>query len=151
MPDFTFFHGHKVVQRWFICTIASTVCAINICSSETTFSVVTETQNWTDEQWSRMLFTDESRFSLTIDFGHIHIWREWETWNLLSNIIKRDLFGGGRILVWGSIMLGSHSDLHIFKGGSITSPCYCTEVLLSYVHLFRGVWVLNSSSWVATL
>ena len=85
-----------------------------------------------------MLFTDESRFSLTSDSGRIHIWRERGTRNNRANIIERDRFGGGGVLVWGGIMLGTRTDLHIFQGGSVTGARYCTEVLLPYVRLFRG-------------
>ena len=35
-----------------------------------------EHQNWTSHQWSRVLFTDESRFSATSDFRRHLIWRE---------------------------------------------------------------------------
>ena len=94
--------------------------------------------NWTDALWGRVLFTDESRFSLTSDSGRIHIWRERGTRNNRANIIERDRFGGGGVLVWGGIMLGTRTDLHIFQGGSVTGARYCTEVLLPYVRLFRG-------------
>lgn len=35
-------------------------------------------------------------------------------------------------------MLGSHTDLHIFQGDSITGACYFNEILLSHDRLFRG-------------
>ncbi|GFW45003.1 hypothetical protein TNCV_4513171 [Trichonephila clavipes] len=34
--------------------------------------------NWKDNEWGRVLFTDESRFSLISDSHRILIWREWE-------------------------------------------------------------------------
>ncbi|GFY10069.1 transposable element Tcb2 transposase [Trichonephila clavipes] len=34
--------------------------------------------NWRDNEWGRVLFTDESRFSLSSDSHPILIWREWE-------------------------------------------------------------------------
>ncbi|GFV01754.1 transposable element Tc3 transposase [Trichonephila clavipes] len=35
-----------------------------------------EHQNWRDNEWGRVLFTDESRFSLSSDSHRILIWRE---------------------------------------------------------------------------
>lgn len=34
-------------------------------------------------------------------------------------------------------MLGSHNDLNIFQGGSITGTCCCTEIILHDVRLPR--------------
>lgn len=97
-----------------------------------------EHQNWTDQQWGRVLFTDESRFSLTTDSGRIHIWRERGTRNNPSNIVERDRFRGRGVLVWGGIMLGTRTDLHVVQGGSVTGSRYCNDILLPYVRLFRG-------------
>ncbi|GFV66798.1 transposable element Tcb1 transposase [Trichonephila clavipes] len=57
---------------------------------------------------------DESRFSLSSDSHRILIWRERGSRNHPSNIIERDRYGGRGVLVWGSMMLGSRTDLHIF-------------------------------------
>ncbi|GFW95776.1 hypothetical protein TNCV_5023111 [Trichonephila clavipes] len=35
-----------------------------------------EHRNWRDNEWGRVLFTDESRFSLSSDSHRILIWRE---------------------------------------------------------------------------
>ncbi|GFX17735.1 transposable element Tcb1 transposase [Trichonephila clavipes] len=58
-------------------------------------------------------FTDERRFSLSSDSHRILIWRERGSRNHQSNIIERDRYGGRGVLVWGGIMLGSRTDLHI--------------------------------------
>ncbi|GFX06141.1 transposable element Tcb2 transposase [Trichonephila clavipes] len=42
------------------------------------------------------------------------------------------------VLLWGGIMLGSRTDLHIFDAGSDNGTRYCNEILLPYVRLFRG-------------
>ncbi|GFX91382.1 transposable element Tc3 transposase [Trichonephila clavipes] len=84
-----------------------------------------EHQNWRDNEWGRVLFTDESRFSLSSDSHRILIWRERGSRNHPSNIIERDRYGGRGVLVWGGIMLGSRTDLHIFDAGSVNGTRYC--------------------------
>ncbi|GFX32048.1 transposable element Tcb2 transposase [Trichonephila clavipes] len=85
----------------------------------------------------------ESRFSLSSDSHRILIWRERGSRNHPSNIIKRDRYGGRGVLVWGGIMLGSRTDLHIFDAGSVNGTRYCNEILLPYVRLFRGAMGLQ--------
>ncbi|GFV78027.1 transposable element Tcb2 transposase [Trichonephila clavipes] len=49
-----------------------------------------EHRNWGDNEWGRVLFTDESRFSLSSDSHRILIWRERGSRNHPSNIIERE-------------------------------------------------------------
>ncbi|GFT50240.1 transposable element Tcb2 transposase [Trichonephila clavipes] len=100
-------------------------------------------RNWRDNEWGRVLFTDESRFSLSSDSHRILIWRERGSRNHPSNIIELDRYGGRGILVWGGIMLGSRTDLHIFDAGSVNGTRYCNEIFLPYVRLFRGAMGLQ--------
>ncbi|GFU57940.1 transposable element Tc1 transposase [Trichonephila clavipes] len=58
-----------------------------------------EHRNWRDNEWGRVLFTDESRFSLSSDSHRILIWRERGSRNHPSNIIERDRYGGRGVLV----------------------------------------------------
>ncbi|GFS93419.1 transposable element Tcb2 transposase [Trichonephila clavipes] len=102
-----------------------------------------EHRNWRDNEWGRVLFTDESRFSLSSDSHRILIWRERGSRNHPSNIIERDRYGGRGVLVWGGIMLGSRTDLHIFDAGSVNGTRYCNEILLPLVRLFRGAMGLQ--------
>ncbi|GFU22505.1 transposable element Tcb2 transposase [Trichonephila clavipes] len=102
-----------------------------------------EHRNWRDNEWRRVLFTDESRFSLSRDSHRILIWRERGSRNHPSNFIQRDRYGGRGVLVWGCIMLGSRTDLHNFDAGSVNGTRYCNEILLPYVRLFRGAMSLQ--------
>ncbi|GFW11518.1 transposable element Tcb2 transposase [Trichonephila clavipes] len=86
---------------------------------------------------------DESRFSLSSDSHRILIWRERGSRNHPSNIIERDRYGGRGVLVWGGIMLGSRSYLHLFDAGSVNRTRYYNEILLPYVRLFRGAMGLQ--------
>ncbi|GFS59168.1 hypothetical protein TNCV_70391 [Trichonephila clavipes] len=128
----------ETARWWSVCTTPCTVCTFNACPSEKAFSVVPGHRNWRYNEWGRVLFTDESRFSLSSDSHGILIWRERGSRNHPSNIIERDRYGGRGVLVWGGIMLGSRTDLHIFDAGSVNGTRYCNEILLPYVRLFRG-------------
>ncbi|GFW73745.1 transposable element Tcb2 transposase [Trichonephila clavipes] len=86
---------------------------------------------------------DESRFSLSSNSHRILIWRERGSRNHPSNINERDRYGGRGVLVWGGIMLGSRTDLHIFDAGSVNGTRYCNEILLPYVRLFKGAMGLQ--------
>ncbi|GFX14233.1 transposable element Tcb2 transposase [Trichonephila clavipes] len=89
--------------------------------------------------WSVCTTPYESRFSLSSDS---HLERAGSR-NHPSNIIERDRYGGRGVLVWGGIMLGSRTDLHIFDAGSVNGTRYCKEILLPYVRLFRGAMGLQ--------
>ncbi|GFV43854.1 transposable element Tcb1 transposase [Trichonephila clavipes] len=58
-----------------------------------------EHRNWRDNERGRVLFTDESRFSLSSDSHRILIWRERGSRNHPSNIIERVRYGGRGVLV----------------------------------------------------
>ncbi|GFU54753.1 transposable element Tcb1 transposase [Trichonephila clavipes] len=97
-----------------------------------------EHKNWTTDQWSRVLCTDESRFSTRSDSQRVLIWREIGTWFYTSNIKERHHYGGPGVLVWGGIMVNGRTELHIFDRGFVTGDRYYEEVLLPHVRLFRG-------------
>ncbi|GFV47314.1 transposable element Tc1 transposase [Trichonephila clavipes] len=95
--------------------------------------------NWRDNEWGRVLFTDESRFSLSSDSHRILIWRERGSRNHPSNIIERDRYGGRGVLVWGGIMLVPFMDDN--------APCHRTvaaEQLLESEDIERMDWPARS-------
>ncbi|GFT46686.1 transposable element Tc1 transposase [Trichonephila clavipes] len=80
---------------------------------------------------------------LSSDSHRILIWRERGSRNHPSNIIEKDRYGDRGVLVWGGIMLGSRTDLHIFDADSVNGTRYCNEIILPYVSLFRGAMGLQ--------
>ncbi|GFW32743.1 transposable element Tcb2 transposase [Trichonephila clavipes] len=119
------------------------MCTFNASHRRRRFLWCREIRNWRDNEWGRVLFTDESKFSLSSDSHRILVWRERGSRNHSSNIIERDMYGGRGVLVWGGIMLSSRTDLHIFDAGSVNGTRYCYEILLPYVRLFRGAMGLQ--------
>ncbi|GFY36522.1 transposable element Tcb2 transposase [Trichonephila clavipes] len=98
----------------------------------------TEHKNWKTDQWIRVLFTNESRFSTRSDSQRVLIWREIGTRPYTSNIKERHYYGGPGVFAWRGIMLNGRTELHIFDRGSVTKDHYCEKVLLPIARLFEG-------------
>ncbi|KFM65390.1 hypothetical protein X975_21545, partial [Stegodyphus mimosarum] len=83
------------------------------------------------------MFSDESRFSLQFDSRRTFIWRAPGIRYHQENIMERHRYGGAGVLVWGGIILGSRTDLHI-QIGTMTSQIYRDIILEQHVRMFRG-------------
>ncbi|GFW65864.1 transposable element Tcb1 transposase [Trichonephila clavipes] len=59
------------------------------------------------------MFSDESRFSLLSDSHRTLIWRAPGTRYHQENTIERHRYGGAGWLVWGGIILGFRTDMHV--------------------------------------
>ncbi|GBM88856.1 Transposable element Tcb1 transposase [Araneus ventricosus] len=57
------------------------------------------------------------------------IWREPETSYRAPNIVERDHYRGGGLLVWAGIATNGRTDLYVFAGGSVTAVRYRDEIL----------------------
>ncbi|KFM63830.1 Transposable element Tcb1 transposase, partial [Stegodyphus mimosarum] len=95
---------------------------------------------WTPRQWACVMFSDESRFSLQSDSRRTFIWRAPGTCYPPKNIIERHRYGGAGVLVWGGIILGSRTDLHV-QIGTMTSQIY-RDVILEQHNTLSGLSVL---------
>ncbi|GBN36404.1 hypothetical protein AVEN_189186-1 [Araneus ventricosus] len=95
-----------------------------------------EHRSWTPEQWRHVLFTDESRFYIQNDSRRAMIWREPGTRYRASNIVERDHYRGGGLLVWAGIAPNGRTDLYVFAGGSVTAFRYQDEILHPFVRPF---------------
>ncbi|GFU54714.1 transposable element Tcb1 transposase [Trichonephila clavipes] len=92
---------------------------------------------WTPQQWSCVMFSDESRFSLQSDSRRTLIWRAPGTRYHQQNTIERHRHGGARWLVWGEIILGSRTGLHV-QSVTMTGHIYQDVILEQHLRLFRG-------------
>ncbi|GFX44557.1 hypothetical protein TNCV_2637221 [Trichonephila clavipes] len=97
-----------------------------------------EHHNWTEQDWACVLFSDESRFSLSSDCRRQLIWRESGTAYHPENIQEKDRYPTCSIMVWAVIMINGRPRLHVVANGTITGQRYIDEVLLPHVRLFRG-------------
>ncbi|GFW99226.1 transposable element Tcb1 transposase [Trichonephila clavipes] len=91
----------------------------------------------TPQQWSCVMFSDESRFSLQSDSRRTLIWRAPGTRYYQENTIERHRYGGAGWLVWGGIILGSRTDLHV-QSITMKGYIYRDVILEQHVRLFRG-------------
>lgn len=72
--------------------------------------------NWTEKQWSKVVFTDESKFNRMGSDGKIYVRRrtgeEYST-RCIKPTIKG---GGGSVLVWGSMTINGTGPIHRIEG-----------------------------------
>ncbi|GBL56700.1 hypothetical protein AVEN_248439-1 [Araneus ventricosus] len=67
------------------------------------------------------------------------IWREPGTRYRVPNIVERDHYRGGGLLVWAVIETNGRIDLYLFAGGSVTTVRYRYEILHPLVWPFVAV------------
>ncbi|GFU04062.1 transposable element Tcb2 transposase [Trichonephila clavipes] len=92
-------------------------------------------QHWSAGEWANVMFSDESRFSLSSDSRRVTIWREHGTRFEPRNITERHFPSRG-VMAWAGIMMDGRTNLHFFNTGSVTAQRYRDEVLEPYVRLF---------------
>ncbi|GBN64881.1 hypothetical protein AVEN_7501-1 [Araneus ventricosus] len=80
--------------------------------------------------------TGLARFSLQSDSRRTFIWRAPGTRYHRENTIERHRYGGAGWLVWGGIILGSRTDLHV-QSVTMTGHIYRDVILEQHVRLFR--------------
>ncbi|GFV66140.1 transposable element Tcb2 transposase [Trichonephila clavipes] len=88
----------------------------------------TEHLNWRRNEWSNVLFSDESRFSVHPDNSRIFIWRDRGSRNNPAFVYESVRFGGEGVLVYGGIYIDGCKDIYIIRDGSLTSRRYRDEI-----------------------
>ncbi|GFU79721.1 transposable element Tcb2 transposase [Trichonephila clavipes] len=109
-----------------------------------------EHHNWTEQDWSCVLFSDESRFSLSSDCRRQLIWRESGSAYRPENIQEKDRYPTCSIMVWAGIMINGRTRLHVVANGTMTGQRYIDEVLLPHVRLFLGAVGDKFVLWTTT-
>lgn len=87
---------------------------------------------WTRLQWNAVLFTDESRFSISFADGRVRIWRRCGERFADCCVREHNRFGGGSIHVWGGFSFHYRLPLHVFRG-NVNAVTYRDEVLSALV------------------
>ncbi|GFV58829.1 transposable element Tcb2 transposase [Trichonephila clavipes] len=89
----------------------------------------TEHVNLKRNEWSNVLFSDESRFSVHPDNRRIFIWRDRGSRNNPAFVHESVRFGGGGVLVYGGIFIDRRTDFYIIRDGPLTARRYRDEIL----------------------
>ena len=97
-----------------------------------------EHQNWHVCHWRPVLFTDESRFTLSTCDRRERVWRSQGERYAACNIVQHDRVGGGSVMVWGGISMEGRTDLYRLENGSLTAIRYRDEILEPMVRPYAG-------------
>ncbi|GFT06453.1 transposable element Tcb2 transposase [Trichonephila clavipes] len=92
-----------------------------------------EHRDWEQHDWSQVLFTDESQFSLESDTRRVLVWRDRGTRKNPAFVRERSQYRRAGWMVWGGISIGGRTDLHIIRNGTLTGRRYEDEILRPYV------------------
>ncbi|MCI4378174.1 hypothetical protein PGIGA_G00212910 [Pangasianodon gigas] len=97
-----------------------------------------EHQNWQVRHWRPVLFTDESRFTLSTCDRRERVWRSRGERYAACNIVQHDRFGGGSVMFWGGISMEGRTDLYRLDNGTLTAIRYRDEILGPIVRPYAG-------------
>ncbi|GFX89197.1 transposable element Tcb2 transposase [Trichonephila clavipes] len=111
----------------------------------------TEHVNWRRNEWSNVLFSDESHFSVHPDNKRIFIWRDRGSRNnpVFVHTKVSDLAVGG-VLVYGGISIDGRTDLYIIRDEPLTARRYREEILrpivVPYAATIRDDFILMDNN-----
>ncbi|GFY24147.1 hypothetical protein TNCV_1012001 [Trichonephila clavipes] len=126
------------------------VCPIDQTAPYCPFTMVSSASQLTEQDWACVLFSDESRFSLSSDCRRQLIWRESGTACRPENIQEKDRYPTCSIMVCPGTMINGRARLHVVANGTMTGQRYIDEVLLPHVRLFRGAVGDKFVLWTTT-
>ena len=88
----------------------------------------TQRRRWTFRQWGDVLFTDESRFCLSVPDGRRRVWRRRGERHARCCVREFDRWGGGSVMVWGGITR-THRTALIVVQGNLHAQRYIDHIL----------------------
>lgn len=91
-----------------------------------------ERSQWSDERWSQILWTDESRFTLDFCDGRIRVHRMKNERFAPCCIKEHDRYGGGSVMIWAGIWHGGRTAA-IAISGNMNGERYKNEIILPIV------------------
>lgn len=102
--------------------------------------------NWGIEQWTKVLFTDESRFCLRSPDGRERVWRRRNERFADCTISERVSYNGGSVMVWAGISRDARTDLIFVENGALNAHRYIDEILqnavVPYSHFIGDGFIL---------
>ncbi|GFV01374.1 HTH_Tnp_Tc3_2 domain-containing protein [Trichonephila clavipes] len=98
-------------------------CRLDFCRPRATWSVT---------DWRRVIFSDESRFSLSADDHRTRVWRRTGQRSDPAFIVERHTAISQGVTVWGAISWDTRSSL-VFLQGTLTARRYVDDILTPIV------------------
>ena len=92
----------------------------------------TQHQHWTNAQWSNVLFTDESSFSVSIGDNRLYCYRRSNERYIDDCIQQSPNRGYGSINIWGGIIGGRRLPL-VRLYGRLTGETYINNILIPHI------------------
>ncbi|GFX97228.1 transposable element Tc1 transposase [Trichonephila clavipes] len=100
-------------------------CRLHFCRPRATWSVT---------DWRRVIFSDESRFSLSADDHRTRVWRRTGQRSDPAFIVERHTAISQGVTVWGAISWDTRSSLVVLQG-TLTARRYVDDILTPIVLL----------------
>jgi transposase len=96
--------------------------------------LVKKCENWGDEEWKWIIWTDEMTMQTATNEGKVYIWREPYEEYYEDCLEPTFIPGFKRVKVWGAVMYGKKSKLvvipeNIEKGKKLDAETYMTEIM----------------------
>lgn len=85
--------------------------------------------NWTVEQWSNVLFTDESRVCLRSPDGRERVYRRPNERFAECTITELISYHGGSVMVWAGISTDARTELIFVDNGALNAHRYIEDIL----------------------
>ncbi|GFV11825.1 HTH_Tnp_Tc3_2 domain-containing protein [Trichonephila clavipes] len=98
-------------------------CRLDFCRPRATWSVT---------DWRRVIFSDESRFSLSADYHRTRVWRRTGQRSDPAFIVERHTAISQGVTVWGAISWDTRSSLVVLQG-TLTARRYVDDILTPIV------------------
>lgn len=93
--------------------------------------------NWTQDQWAKVLFTDECRVALRVPDGRERVYRRRGERFLPITTRQTVSYQGGSVMLWGGVCSEARTEL-VFVNHRLTATRYIEEILENHVMPFRG-------------
>jgi len=99
-------------------------------------------QNWRDEDWKNVAWSDESRFLLRHSDGKFRIWRKQNENMDPSSLVTTVQAGGGGVMVWG--MFSWHTLGPFVPTGHCLNATAYLSIVSDHVHLIMATMYPSS-------
>lgn len=95
-------------------------------------------KEWTDEQWKKVIWSDESRFTLFRSDGRIRVWRLPKEKYDVDCVVPTVKHGGGGVMVWSCFTWESLGPL-VRAEGTINSQKYIDIMKANLIPFMQGL------------